>query len=175
MSEAGLGRPQPSEYHPFYETYVSKVPEERILPVLEAQPDEVRRFLGAVPESRGGHRYAEGKWSVRQVVGHVADSERLFTYRALCFARGERQALPGFDEDAYAAEAGFDAVPLRALVDELLAVRQATLHFYRHLPDGAWTRGGTANGKALTVRSLAYIMAGHLRHHLGTLRERYGL
>lgn len=109
------------------------------------------------------------------MVGHLTDTERLFTYRALCFARGEKQNLPGFDEDAYAAEAGFDAVPLRGLVEELLMVREATLRFYRHLPDAAWARGGTANQKVLTVRSLAYIMAGHVRHHLMVLRERYGV
>lgn len=175
MSEAGEGRPRPTEYPPYFELYVSKVPETRVLPVLDAQVDEARQALGNVPESRGAHRYAEGKWSIRQVVGHLADVERLFTYRALCFARGERQNLPGFEEDAYAAEGGFDAVPLRELVDEFCAARQATLHFYRHLPDAAWSRSGSANQKVLTVRSLAYITAGHVRHHLMVLKDRYGV
>ncbi len=175
MSEAGVGRPQPSEYHPYFETYVSKVSEERVLPVLEAQPAEVRRALGAVAEARGGFRYAPGKWSIREVVGHLADCERLFAYRALCFARGERQDLPSFEEDAYVAQARFDAVPLAELMDEFDAARRATMHLYRHLPDEAWARSGTANHKVLTVRSLAYITAGHVRHHLAVLRERYGV
>lgn len=175
MSGAGLGRPQTSEYHPYFEAYVSEVPEDRILPLLVGQVDDVRRVLGPVEEQRAGHRYAEGKWSIRQVVGHLADTERLFAYRALCFARGEQQQLPGFDENAYVAEGGFDSVPLGELVEEFCVAREGSVLLYRHLPDEAWSRGGLANQKVLTVRSLAYILVGHVRHHLRILHERYGV
>jgi hypothetical protein len=173
MSETGLTRPLPADYAPYFETYVSKVPETRVLPVLAGQGEELRRALATVGEDQAGFRYAAGKWSIREVVGHLADTERLMAYRALCFARGEQQGLPGFDEDAYVAQAGFDAVPLAELVEEFQVVRGGSLLFFRHLGAEAWRRGGTANKKVLTVRSLAYIMAGHVRHHLGTLRERY--
>lgn len=173
MSAAGLGRPQPSEYHPYFETYVSEVAEDRILPLLVRQVDEVRRALDAVEEDRAGFRYAEGKWSIREVVGHLADTERLFAYRALCFARGEQQPLPGFDEDAYVAQGGFEAVPLAELVEEFCVTREASVLLYRHLPGETWGRGGLANQKVLTVRSLAYILVGHVRHHLRVLHERY--
>ena len=175
MSGAGLGRPQTSEYHPYFEAYVSEVPEDRILPLLVGQVDDVRRVLGPVEEQRAGHRYAEGKWSIRQVVGHLADTERLFAYRALCFARGEQQQLPGFDENAYVAEGGFDSVPLGELVEEFCVAREGSVLLYRHLPDGAGAGGGLANQKVLTVRSLAYILVGHVRHHLRILHERYGV
>jgi hypothetical protein len=173
MSEAGLGRPQPSEYHPYFETYVSEVPEERILPLLVGQVDEVRRALDPVEEARAGFRYAEGKWSIRQVMGHLADTERLFAYRALCYARGEQQPLPGFDEDAYVAEGGFEAVPLAELVEEFCVTRESSVLLFQHLPEGTWVRGGVANKKVQTVRALAYILVGHVRHHLRVLHERY--
>lgn len=173
MSETGLTRPQTSEYDAHFETYVSQVPETRVLPVLAAQGEEVRRALASVGEERAGFRYAIGKWSIREVIGHIADTERLMAYRALCFARGERQGLPGFDEDAYVANADFDVVPLGELVEEFRVAREGSLLFFRHLAAEAWGRGGTANQRVLTVRALAYIMAGHVRHHMLVLRDRY--
>jgi hypothetical protein len=173
MSETVPSRPHPSEYDAYVEEYVSEVPEAEILPVLAAQPEEVRRALAAVGEERAGFRYAAGKWSIREVVGHLADAERLFAYRALCFARGDGQSLPGFDENGYVAEARFDRLPFGELIDEFGTLRQGTLHLLRHLPAEAWPRGGTANGRAITVRALAYVMAGHVRHHLKVLRDRY--
>jgi hypothetical protein len=173
MSETGLSRPHPSEYDPYVEEYVSEVSEAEILPVLAAQPRELRRALAAVGEERAGFRYAPGKWSIREVVGHLTDAERLFAYRAMCFARGDRQVLPGFEEDRYVAEARFDRLPIGELVDEFGTLREGTLHLLRHLPEDAWKRGGTANGRAITVRAQAYVIAGHVRHHLRVLRERY--
>jgi hypothetical protein len=169
------GRPGASEYAPFYEAYVSKVPEAEVLPVLAAQVDEVRRLAAAVPAERERHRYAPGKWSVREVFGHLSDAERLFGYRALCIGRGDPTPLPGFDEVTYMAGAGFDGVPLAELAGELAAIRETNLLLLRRFDDAAWSRVGTANGTPVSVRALAYVMAGHLRHHVGILHERYGI
>jgi len=168
-------RPRESEYAPFYAGYVAQVPEADVLAVLEGQPDVIRRVAASVTAEREGFRYAPGKWSVREVFGHMADAERLFTYRVLSIARGNAVELPGFDENGSMERAGFDDRPLASLTDELLAVRAATLPLFRHLEPQAWQRTGTANGHPVSVRALAYITAGHVRHHLEILRERYSV
>ena len=168
-------RPAESEYAPFYAGYVAHVPETDVLAVLEDQPDVIRRMAASVPAEREGFRYAPGKWSVREVFGHLADAERLFTYRALSIARGNAVELPGFDENDSMERAGFGDRPLASLTDELLAVRAATLPLVRHLNAEAWDRIGTANGKSVSVRALVFITAGHVRHHLEILRERYSV
>lgn len=167
--------PAAGEYAPFYAGYVSRVPEEEILPVLEGQVGELRRLAEAVPPEGESFRYAPGKWSVREVFGHLADAERLFGYRALAVARGGREPLPGFDENGAVEQAGFDGVPLGELVDGWAAARRSNLALLRHLPAEAWARTGTANGTPISVRALAWIMAGHVRHHLDVFRDRYGL
>lgn len=169
------GRPFDDEYAPFYAGYVELVPETDVLPVLEAQSEELRRAAEAVPADRETFRYAPGKWSVREVFGHMADAERLFAYRALSIARGNDVELPDFDENASMGPARFDARPLASLVDELVAVRAANLPLYRHLAPEDWLRVGTAAGSPVSVRALAFMAAGHVRHHLGVLRERYGV
>jgi len=128
-----------------------------------------------VPADREGHRYAEGKWSIRQVLGHLVDAERVFGYRAFCFSRGERAALPSFDENEYVRAARSDATPLGDLVDELALVRESNLVVLRRLEPLEWARVGAASGQPVTVRALAFIMAGHPRHHVHVLRERYGV
>lgn len=167
------GRPEADEYAPFYAGYVARVPEGDVVEVLERQLEGVAGFLGAIPAEREGHRYAPGKWSVREMVGHLADTERIMAYRALRIARGDATPLAGFDENAYVPPAGFDARPLASLVEEWAAVRRATLPLFRHLDAEAWTRRGTANGNAVSVRALARIIAGHTEHHLEILRTRY--
>ena len=151
------------------------VPETDIVGVLEPQVEEIRRLLAAVPAERETYRYAEGKWSIRQVLGHLVDGERVFGYRAFCISRGEQAALPSFDENQYVAEARSDGVPLRELVDELALVRRSNLAVLRRLDAREWARVGTASGKPVSVRALAWVMAGHPRHHLQVLRERYGV
>jgi hypothetical protein len=168
-------RPAPTEYAPFYETYVSRVPEEEILPALASQVVEIRRFAAAVPAEREGHRYAPGKWSVREVLGHLADGERLFGYRALCIGRGDRQPLPGFDEQAYMADSGFDQVRLADLAEDFAAARESNLRMLSRFAPDAWRRVGTANSVPVSARALAWIMAGHVRHHLAVLQGRYGV
>jgi hypothetical protein len=169
------GRPADNEYAPFYAGYVSLVPEEDVLLALERQVDEVRALCSAVPKDRERLRYAAGKWSVREVIGHLVDGERVFGYRAFCISRGEQGALPSFDENAYVGASRYDAVSLAEIARELVAVRETNLLALRRLDGDAWTRVGTASGKPVSVRALAYVMVGHVRHHLAILRERYGV
>lgn len=168
-------RPAESEYAPFFAGYVAQVPEADVLAVLESQPEVIRRVAAGVDLEREGFRYAAGKWSVREVFGHMADTERVVIYRALSIARGNDVELPGFDENGSVEASGFDQRPLASLVDELLAVRTASLPLFRHLDADAWQRVGTANGHPVSVRALAFITAGHVRHHLAILRDRYGV
>ena len=170
-----MGRPAETEYAPYYARYVALVPETDILAVLEQQVEEIRRLAASVPPERETWRYAEGKWSVRQVLGHLVDGERVFGYRAFSFSRGETAALPSFDENQYVAAARSDAIPLRETVDELALVRRSNLQVLRRLAPPEWERVGTASGHPVTVRALAWVMAGHPRHHVAILRERYGV
>lgn len=166
-------RPAPSEYGPHFERYISLVSGDDVLALLERQGTAVTRIFSAVSPDRAGHRYAEGKWSIREVLGHIIDAERVFAYRALCLARGEKKALPGFDENAYATASAHDAVALRELVQEFSLVRAGNLLMLRHLPPEAWTRVGTASEHPVSARAVPFIMAGHVEHHLGVLRDRY--
>lgn len=175
MTTATIPRPEPSEYAPNYEAYISRVPKGDLLKVLEEQRLATQQLLAALPEARALHRYAPGKWSVKEVVGHVTDSERVFAYRALRFARADDKPLQGFDENAWVPPARFDARSLKDLAAELDAVRGATIALFRGLDAEALTRRGTANDNSVSVRALAWIIAGHERHHVGILHERYGV
>ncbi len=167
-------RPSEVEFAPFYTGYVSLVPEADIIQVLEGQAADVRQRTRAFIPAREQFRYAEGKWSVREVLGHVTDAERVFGFRAFCFSRGDENPLPGFDENDYVARSGFDRCSLTDLVQEFGQLREANLTVLRRLDDEGWRRTGTASGKPVSVRALAYIMAGHVRHHLHILSTRYG-
>lgn len=173
MSAAAPDRPEPGEYASGYERYISLVPDEDLVKTLERQGAETLALLRALGEEKGAHRYEPGKWSVKQLVGHINDGERLFSYRALAFARGDSQPLPGMEQEEWMAGADFDARTLSDLADEFEAVRSATLHLFRHLPPEAWARRGSASGSEVTVRALAYVIAGHEAHHVRVLRERY--
>lgn len=166
-------RPDPSEYAPFYATYVDKVPAGDVVSILADGVEETLALLATCPEDRERYRYAPGKWSIREVVGHVVDAEHLFFYRALHFARGDRSALPGVDSEAWAARANAGDRPLSSLWEELAAVRAATLCFFSSLDAQAWDRSGVASGYRFTVRALAYTIAGHEIHHRGVLADRY--
>ena len=170
-----ISRPADTEYAPFYAGYVSNVAEEDVLPILGDQIAELSRLLERVPAERETYRYAPGKWSIREVIGHLGDAERVFGYRAFCISRGDQTPLPGFDENVYVERSGSDERPLAELVSELASLRESNLALLRRLDADAWTQVGTANGNPVSVRALAYIMAGHLRHHLKILRERYGV
>jgi len=168
--------PPTDEYPSAYADYVGRVPGGiDVVEVLARQLEETSGRLAGLPEARGGFRYAPGKWSVKDVVGHLSDVERIMVYRALRFARGDAAPLAGFDEDAYVPEAGADTRSLANLIGEWVAVREASLAFFRGLPPEAWARRGVANGNPVSVRALAYVVAGHEHHHLEVLRTRYRL
>jgi hypothetical protein len=166
-------RPDASEYASFYAGYVAAVPDGDLLAMLERQLEETTALLKGLPESRGNHAYAPGKWSIKVMLGHMADAERVFAYRALRIARGDPTPLASFDENAWAPNSGAASRTLADLIDEFRAVRAATLALLRHLPAEAPLRRGTASDNPVSVRALAWIIAGHERHHLRMLRERY--
>ncbi len=167
-----LQKPSPSEFAPFYAGYVAKA-RSPLLAKLADEAEEWRELLRAIPADSEGHRYAPGKWSIREVAGHVVDTERILCARALAFARGDASPYPSFDQDAYAHASQADERRLADLSEELVAVRRATVLLFQGLPKAAWSRRGIAGGNAFTVRSLAWIIAGHSRHHRQALMERY--
>lgn len=167
-------RPDRSEAAEYYFTYIDRVPDGiDICRILEDQLPETLALLQGISDERSRHRYAPDKWSIREVVGHLSDTERMFVFRALWFARGFDTPLPSFDQNVAIVAARSDDIPWSSLVDELESVREATLAFFRHLPAEAWTRRGIASGNPFTVRALAYVAAGHVIHHSTILRERY--
>jgi len=175
MASVTIARPASTEYAPFYGGYVSGVPEGDVLAHLERQGRETAALLRKISEPKSQHRYAPGKWTIREVVGHMVDAERVFTYRALSFARGETAALPSFDENAWALTSNAGDRSLKALVDELAVVRTATLALFRGFSDKEFGRSGIASNNHVTVRAIAYIVAGHELHHVKILRDRYGV
>lgn len=168
-------RPPSTEYSLGFSHYVSLVPEDEVLPAMREQAAEWRTRLAALTEERSRYRYADGKWSVREMVGHIIDCERIFAYRALCLARGEQQALPGFEQDDYALVAGHDGVPLADLAIEFADLRASHLRMFEHFTDEAWTRVGIVNGHPTSARAMAYVLVGHARHHARVLAEKYGM
>ena len=168
-----MQRPLADEYPKAFAGYVSLVPEADILAVLRTQTELVREVARRTSPQRETYSYAPGKWTLRQVVGHVGDAERVFGYRTLCISRGDPAPLPGFDENAYVDAASFNDIHLAALVDEFASLRSANLRLIETLRVDQWPAAGIANGNAITVRGLAYVMAGHVHHHLKVLRDRY--
>ncbi len=173
MSATAPAKPEANEYASYYEKYVSLVPDADVVETLRRQLEDTLALLGGITEERAAHRYEPGKWSVKQLVGHIVDAERIFAYRALAIARGEQQSLPGMDQDEYMAGVDFDARTLADLADELAHVRRANVLMFRALSADAWARRGTASDNEVTVRALAHIIAGHEKHHVNILRERY--
>jgi hypothetical protein len=171
-----LPRPAPGEYDPASSGYIAAAPSlDDALTQMTIQRDSVRQRLSGVLPSKAGFRYAEGKWTVREVVGHVSDAERVFAYRLLRIGRGDATPLAGFDENAFVPAAGSDARTMGDLVEEWVAVRNATLALVGGMPAEAWTRRGTANGQSVTTAALAYIIYGHVEHHVRILTARYGI
>lgn len=178
MSEPALiapkvSRPETGEYASFYERYISLIPGTDILGTLDAQRRQALILLSGRDESEGDLRYAPDKWSVKEVLGHICDSERIFAYRALRIARGDRTPLAGFEQDDYIRCGPFATRSLADMIEDYIAVRRATLTLLRNLDELAWTRRGVANNNEVSVRALAYITAGHELHHRRILEEKY--
>jgi hypothetical protein len=168
-----IARPDATEYGTNYEPYVSSVPDGDLLRILDDQRRATGQLLADIAETRAAHRYAPDKWSIKEVVGHMTDAERVFGYRALRFARADQTPLSGFDEKAWAPAGRFDARPLTDLARELDLVRGATIALFEGFDTEMLARRGVANGKEVSVRALAYVIAGHERHHVMILSDRY--
>jgi hypothetical protein len=166
-------RPEPNEYAPYYEKYISLVPGDDATSTLQLQDGRTMKLFGGRHELDGNFRYAPDKWTVKEVLGHLTDTERIFTYRALRIARGDRTPLPGFEQDDYVKSGGFGERTLSSLVEEFASVRRSSLALFRSLDKEAWIRRGTANNNEISVRALAFITAGHELHHAKILEERY--
>jgi len=166
-------RPAEGEFLPYYERYIGLVPEGDVLSTLDEQMKETQALLHGLPASTSTYRYAPDKWSVNELIGHLIDSERIFCARALRFARNDPTPLPGFEQDDYVRNSKFDAYPLAELASELDAVRRASIFLFKHLEEPAWMNRGTANNAEVSVRALAYIIAGHELHHREILLTRY--
>jgi hypothetical protein len=168
-----MKRPAQNEYLPYYEPYVKLVGDGDIVGILGSQIKETVSALRGIPDSRGTYRYADGKWSVNEVVGHLIDAERIFSNRSLRFARADSTPIPGFEQDDYVRSGEFDKFPLSELISEFESVRRDTCFLYRHMSEEATSRRGTANNAEISVRALAYITAGHELHHRRVVEEKY--
>lgn len=175
MTDPRIPAPAPGEYAPFYQGYVAAVAGADVRALLAEQVPSLMAACAVLDDDGARHRYAPEKWSIKEVVGHLSDTERVFAYRALRICRGDPTPLAGFDENAYVAAAGFDRRPLSHLLEELMRVRAATLALLDGVDAGAWERRGVANGAEVSVRGLAHIIAGHAQHHRAILDARYGL
>ena len=168
-----IARPQPDEYAPYYERYISLVQNDDVLNALDQQRRETMLLLSCRDDDEGDYRYAPEKWSAKEVLGHVCDTERVFAYRALRISRADATPLEGFEQDDYVRNGPFAHRPMADLVEDFIAVRRATLSLLRNLDEAAWMRRGTANKNEVSVRALAYIIAGHELHHRRILEEKY--
>jgi len=169
-------RPQPGEYAPYYDRYISLVPGTDVLAALAALEDQRRQMLlllSGRTESDGDLRYAPEKWSLKEVLGHISDTERIMSYRALRISRGDATPLEGFEQDDYVRNGPFARRPLADLIEDYIAVRRATISLFRNLDEAAWTRRGVASKNEVTVRALAFIIAGHELHHRRIIEEKY--
>jgi uncharacterized damage-inducible protein DinB len=168
-----IARPEPGEYAPYYDRYISLIEGADILTTLDAQRRQTMLLLSGRDDEDGDIRYAPDKWSAKEVLGHVCDTERIFAYRALRIARADRTPIEGFEQDDYVRNSPFETRPLAEVIDDYLAVRRATLTLLRNLDDAAWLRRGIANQNEVSVRAVAYLIAGHELHHRRILEEKY--
>ena len=168
-----MGLPQRTEAAPYYFTYIDLISGDDIPQIMNVQLDDTAALLGGISEEKSLYRYAPDKWSIRQVISHVNDTERVFAFRAMWFARGLNEPLPSFDQNIASNADGADSRSLASHVQEFRKIREATIALFRNLPAEAWVRSGVASGNSVTVNALAYIIAGHVAHHAAILRERY--
>jgi hypothetical protein len=166
-------RPKTGEYAEYYEKYLTLVPEGNIIDILENQQKSMMGFFTTIDEERSNCRYAENKWSIKEVVGHLDDSERIFAYRALRISRNDLNPLPGFNENEFIAQSNYKNISFEKIVDEFFLLRASNILMFRGFADEMWLRKGTASNNPVTVRAIAYIMAGHTEHHINVLKEKY--
>ena len=166
-------KPKPEDYDAIYGGYISLIGDDDIIEVLEEQRKTSKKFLKSFTEKQGNNSYADGKWTVKEVLGHVIDTEKIMAYRALAFARGEKQSLPGFEQDDYVAESNFNNRSLNDLINEFLTTRESNIILFKSFDEEIFKRRGTASDSEVTVLALIYIIAGHEKHHINILRERY--
>lgn len=168
-----MQRPDKTEYDPYYEKYVSLVEDDDIIDTLGAQPTKLNDLFTALPNEKGCFAYEKGKWSIKEVLGHMIDGERMFSYRMFRISRGDETPIEGFEQDGYIENAYSDNRSFADLLDEFSLLRRANMIFFTNLTDEGWNRVGTANDVKISVKALIYIMAGHVEHHLNILKERY--
>jgi hypothetical protein len=171
--ESITNRPDESEYDTYYQKYVALVPETEIIGPLETQVGDLRSLVGGLPEERGTFAYDDGKWTIKEVLSHLIDGERIFAYRAFRIARGDKTPIEGFEQDGYIENSHANRRGFAELLDEFAQLREANLAFFKNLDTLDWVRVGTANSVEISVRSIAWIMAGHIRHHIDILKSRY--
>jgi hypothetical protein len=168
-----MQRPDPSDYKPYQEAYIITVEGNNILKVLEEQLKNIPDFLNSIPEIKGNYSYTEGKWTIKEVIEHITDTERIFAYRALCIARGENQVLPGFEQDDYADAANSNERNLIDLIEEFRKVRAANLSLFKSFSEEVINKKGNVSDYQITVNAILYVIAGHLNHHINILKEKY--
>ncbi len=168
-----MRRPETNEYAPFYEGYIKKVIGNDPFSNLENQYQEIQSLLQSLPEVEANYAYSEGKWAVKEVLGHMIDTERIMGYRALCISRKEKQSLPGFEQDDYVREANFKERTITSLLEDYRTVRKSTINLFKNFTENMYNQRGMANDKEVTVLALLYIIAGHEMHHLKILKEKY--
>jgi hypothetical protein len=173
MSTATAMKPTENEYAPYYGKYIALVTEENVIEALENSLRDTLELLNGITEEKADYRYAPEKWSIKEVIGHIGDSERVFAYRALCFSRNYDNNIAGFDENEFIANSNFRNLSLKDVVDEFVAIRNSTIVLFKNMSEEAWTRKGIANDNEISVRALANILVGHERHHVGVIRTRY--
>ncbi|MHB8852876.1 MAG: DinB family protein [Ignavibacteriaceae bacterium] len=168
-----MTRPVKGDYSPNYEGYISKVEGENGIVILKSQLSSAVKYFDEIPEDKGTYSYAIGKWSIKELIGHIIDTERVFAYRAMCIARGETKSLPGFDQDDYVKSANFNEKKLNDLVNEFKALRESNITMFNGFDEVAFDRRGLANEKEITVLAILFIICGHAAHHLNILEEKY--
>lgn len=168
-----MQKPETSEYNPYYGKYISLVTEPDLIEVLENQPAELRSLLGSLNEEKGAHSYAEGKWTIKEVLSHLIDGERIFAYRILRISRGDKTPIEGFEQEGYIENSHANERSFEDLLEEFASERSANLRMMKNLRDDGWSRMGTASESPVSVRALGFVMAGHIRHHVRILKSQY--
>lgn len=166
-------KPQIGEYEPYYKRYIDMIPSDNIIEVLENQIKDIEELIKYINEEKSYYRYAENKWSIKEILGHLIDTERVMTYRALRISRKDSNPLAKFDQNLFIKESNFDSIPLKLIAEELLLIRKSTILMFKGMTESMMLNRGILNGHDITARALAYIIAGHTFHHLQVIKERY--